>query len=257
MANYASPTQFADALLADLGAPITPNTEATLTGWARAEGGAGPQWGIPNNIASFNPFNTSQKMPGSKDTPGNPSAPIQAYTSWDQGLQATADTLLQAPYASIVADLRANAPEATTAADVGASTWGTPNFAPGGTGTASATLTDVAPGGLWDPLNLPGAIGGAVNKAGGGAIASGILGVVGVITKPLVHFLEDSTLVLFGIIIFIVGAVLIAHGMEDSSSSSSSPTVAPPAGPAKEGEKAGGKGAEGVAEEAPEAAVAA
>jgi hypothetical protein len=229
--TVSSPAQFAQDILAGLDAPETQNNIETLVGWWEREGGAGPQFGVANNIASYNPFNTSLPEPGSQNTPGNPSAPIQAYTSWDQGIAATLSTLEEPRYAAIVSDLKANAPEQDTAAAVGASPWGTPDWDPGGTaptsptaGTStsasatspsSATLTSF-PGGDLDPLNWVG----GVAASGGKAIASGILGVIDTITAPLTHFLEDSALVLFGIIIVIVALVLIAHagGKSDDGS---------------------------------------
>ena len=254
-------TQFSQALLADLGAsPTNANDLATLQGWYQAEGGAGPQWAPgSNNTDSYNPLNTTQPAPGAVSTN---SAGVKAYTSWDQGLQATFDTLTNGSYAAIVADLKAGAPTPQTAADVGASPWGTPNFAPGGTatpagaGTAGASTTGVN----LNPFAIPGEIWGGISKAGGGAIASGILGVVDTITKPLVHFLQDAVLILFGIVIFIVAAVLIAHGVSHSSPPSlQSSTPAPNPGGSSSGEKTAGKAApeEGAAEDAGEAAAVA
>lgn len=145
MTDTASYTQrtWADALLADIGAPVTPNTEQTLVDWESAEGGAGPEWGIHGNITDFNPINVSETTgpkgygydpgtgkyyPGATPTPGN-SPPIAAFSDWATGLQATADRIKE-PFASgILSDLRANAPEASTAAAVGKSGWGTGDFA--------------------------------------------------------------------------------------------------------------------------------
>jgi hypothetical protein len=238
--NPANPTQFAEAILEGLGAPLTANNEQTLVAWWEREGGAGPQFGVANNDDNYNPFNTTLAEPGAVSTN---SAGVKSYTSWDQGIAATLSTLEEPAYASIVADLRANAPEATTAAAVGKSPWGTPDFDPSGTtsvngGSASAppstsaTLTSF-PGGRLDPLNWPS----EVLKDGGGAIASGGLGIISAITAPLTHFLEDSTLVILGIVIFIVGVVLIAHSRSNSGAGASAAPAAASGGLATEAEE--------------------
>ena len=148
MANQSySPRTWADALLNMLNAPVTPTTEQTIVDWWSAEGGAGPEWGVPRNVTNYNPLNVSlttgpqgygydpgthQYFPGASPTPGN-NPPIASFSDWLTGLQATA-ARLQEPFAhSILQDLQANAPESATASAVGASGWGTGNFASRGT----------------------------------------------------------------------------------------------------------------------------
>jgi hypothetical protein len=69
--------------------------------WENREGG---NW---NNKAKYNPLNTSQIMPGSTNfNTGQPGSGIQAYTSWQQGLQATAMTLTNGRYGDLLSALQ-------------------------------------------------------------------------------------------------------------------------------------------------------
>lgn len=168
-----TPRTWADALLGELGAPVDQTNEQTIVDWEAAEGGAGPQWGIHGNVTDFNPLNvsltsgaqgygydpgTGEYFPGASPTPGN-TPPIAAFSDWSTGLEATAARLKE-PFASgILGDLMASAPESTTAGAVGASGWGTGDFAtrhasgnasgsgPAGSGAATssgATATEAA-----------------------------------------------------------------------------------------------------------------
>lgn len=128
---------WARSLLASLEAPINEGNLQIIQGWEAAEGGAGPQFGVPKNIADYNPLNTTQKMPrlgneaASTDTPGN-SPPVQAYSSWSQGLKATVMTLTAGTYPSITAIVdmlnRGNATAAEAVKIINGSQWGTRNL---------------------------------------------------------------------------------------------------------------------------------
>lgn len=72
--------QFAEQLLPLLDAPVTQRNLWALVSWMQAEGGN----------ARFNPLNTTKKMPGSTDYNW---VGVQNYTSLQQGLEATAETL--------------------------------------------------------------------------------------------------------------------------------------------------------------------
>lgn len=112
-----SPKSFAIALLHTLGKPVTPANVKAMVGWQRAEGG---HW---HNDARYNPLNTTQPAAGAGNTgsQGN----IKVYRNWQQGLQATAQTLRNGHYAGILSALgRGNDPGAVAAA-IGASPWGT------------------------------------------------------------------------------------------------------------------------------------
>lgn len=93
-----NPTDFAEALIKGLGGKPTPQSVSNVLMWYSREGG---NW---NNTASFNPLNTSWKTDSSVNYNSklsktskyykDPSAKgVQAYTSWEEGLKATVDTL--------------------------------------------------------------------------------------------------------------------------------------------------------------------
>lgn len=81
-----TPKEFAVALLQRLGAPVTTNNVAALVAFAAQEGGH------YYNSARFNPLNTTRTMVGSQS---KNSAGVKAYRDWDQGVEATAQTLEQ------------------------------------------------------------------------------------------------------------------------------------------------------------------
>ena len=166
-ASGMTPAQFAAAVLQGIGAPATAQNIQTVTDWASAEGGAGPEWNVPGNTDAFNPLNTTQPESGSV---GTNSANVQSYPDWQEGVAATDQTLKDPAYSSIVSALQSGAPESTVAADVGASPWGTPDWAgssaPSGYGTggnlnATGPSTGSSPStsslaSLLSQLSLPG-----------------------------------------------------------------------------------------------------
>ena len=93
-----TPTHWARALLTQAGLPSTDSNIQFLVSWAAAEGG---NW---NNTATFNPLNTTYRVPGSAVMSGGNTAGVQAYQSWNEGITATLDTL--ANYPQIMAALR-------------------------------------------------------------------------------------------------------------------------------------------------------
>ena len=157
-----SVNSWAQALLAQIGAPQTPNNIKTVSQWWTSEGGAGPQFGVKNNIADYNPLNvtlttgpkgygydpgTHAYYPGAQPTPGN-NPPVAAFSDWSSGLDATA-ARLQQPFASkILADLKANAPASQVGADVAASGCGSGNFAGDSSTGATATTGGATPANL-------------------------------------------------------------------------------------------------------------
>jgi hypothetical protein len=165
-----TPRSWADALLEQIGAPVDATNEQTIVDWEAAEGGAGPEWApSSDNVTNYNPLNvslttgaqgygydpgTGEFFPGASPTPGN-NPPIASFSDWGTGLAATAARLEEPFASSILADLQGSAPESTTASAVGASGWGTGDFAnrnsPGtasGSGPAGtvggATATDAS-----------------------------------------------------------------------------------------------------------------
>jgi hypothetical protein len=112
-----SPSQFATAVLQHLGKPVTSANLKAMVGWIHAEGG---HW---HNNARFNPLNTTQPAPGAGNTgsQGN----IKVYRDWNQGINATVQTLRNGHYTDILQALsHGNDPNAVANA-IGASPWGT------------------------------------------------------------------------------------------------------------------------------------
>lgn len=114
-----TPSTFAVGVLRGLGAPITPQNVQALVGWQAAEGG---NW---HNSATYNPLNTTQAPAtgaySNTGTQGN----IKAYSSWQQGLAATLQTLQNGRYGGILSALKAGNNANAVANAIGASPWGT------------------------------------------------------------------------------------------------------------------------------------
>jgi len=148
-----TPRTWADALLGALGIPVTQVNEQSIVDWEASEGGAGPEWGIPNNETAFNPLNvslttgpqgygydpgTGQYFPGASPTPGN-DPPIAAFSDWSTGLTATA-ARLEEPFAGGILSALRSGSENDVASAVGASGWGTGDFSVrGASGSASGS----------------------------------------------------------------------------------------------------------------------
>jgi hypothetical protein len=110
---------WAKQLLTALGKPVTPTNLSAITAWAKAEGG---NW---HNTAKFNPLNTTQNATGA--TSMN-SVGVKSYTSWQQGMQATVDTLNNGRYGGILAALSTGTSDQAVRAAVARSPWGTGAF---------------------------------------------------------------------------------------------------------------------------------
>lgn len=92
----ATPLDAAKALLNRLGIPWSQNRLVGLVAFASEEGG---HWG---NAAKYNPWNTTLSMPGAVSKNG---AGVKAYTSWEQGIDATARTMGQPNMRAIIVAL--------------------------------------------------------------------------------------------------------------------------------------------------------
>lgn len=140
MTSSGNPTSWAHALLSRLGIKPNPANVKALVGWAQAEGG---HW---KNQARFNPLNTTQPAAGAGNTgsQGN----IKAYRSWQQGLDATVQTLRNGRYNGILQALRGNDPGAVAQA-IGRSPWGT------SAGLVRQTIGGATPSGEATPLASP------------------------------------------------------------------------------------------------------
>lgn len=115
MTDY-TPATWARALLARLGVPVTDANVQAITAWENAEGGA---WHNPDQ---YNPLNTTQGAPGAVSTNA---AGVKSYTSWDQGLTATVQTLSNGLYAGILSALGSGKSADAVVSAVVRSPWGT------------------------------------------------------------------------------------------------------------------------------------
>ena len=123
-----SQQEWATGLLGKLGAPVTDQNLQAMTTWMAFEGG---HW---KNNANYNPLNTTQKENGAKSIN---SAGVKSYQSWDQGYQATLDTLNNGKYTNILSALRQGTDASAVLGAVNASPWGTK--IPGYAGTTGGT----------------------------------------------------------------------------------------------------------------------
>ena len=118
-AGQYTPDSWARELLRAEGLPRTSCNVGAITAWEAAEGG---HW---ENAARFNPLDTTEPEPGSQ--PMN-SVGVQAYTSWQEGLQATVTTLNNGQYGGILTALQGGGNAQAVAGAVGSSPWGTGSF---------------------------------------------------------------------------------------------------------------------------------
>ncbi|WP_249009260.1 hypothetical protein [Conexibacter sp. DBS9H8] len=163
MSSTVTPQSFAQSLLSQLNLPTTTQNLKIIVGWEKAEGGAGPQFGVPNNVAAYNPLNSTQPMPGSVSTPG---PGVQAYVNWAQGLQATIQTLGNGNYAAILSMLQGgNAPSSVAAQVIDSSVWGTKDLTAALIDGAAVTPND--PGQI-----ITGTLGGGIFGLGGTGTAA-------------------------------------------------------------------------------------
>ena len=110
-----TPADFAQAVLSRLGLPTSANNIAALVAFQAHEGGH------MANAAAYNPINTTLKMPGSHPVT---KIGVQAYSSWDEGIEATARTLAQKNMSAIFTSLARSASPDETLRAVAKSPWG-------------------------------------------------------------------------------------------------------------------------------------
>ena len=110
-----TPIDFARALLARLGKPVSENNIAALVAAQCIEGG------YMHNGAMFNPLNTTLPWPGARSvTPVG----VRAYASWADGLEATAKTLENDLYQPILNALENDCDPDHTLRAMALSPWG-------------------------------------------------------------------------------------------------------------------------------------
>jgi len=108
-----TPALFAQSLLSELSLPVTQNNIAALVAIQNQEGGH------EHNSAWYNPLNTMLDP-----RTGKSAGKVMAYSSWDEGIRATASTMSQPNMRAIVAALaRSASPEETLKAFAN-SPWG-------------------------------------------------------------------------------------------------------------------------------------
>lgn len=112
--------------------------------WWQSEGGA--TFGLPWHGAEtkWNPFNTTKKMPGSTNQPGN-SIPVQVYPTRAVGMAATLSTIREGQYDTIRKKMKADGASAHAICKaIYLSPWGTGQL-------IFAVLEDIVDRGLyWD-----------------------------------------------------------------------------------------------------------
>lgn len=162
-----TPALFAQSLLASLSLPVSDNNVAALVAIQKQEGGH------EANSAWFNPLNTMRDMPGAREA-GLQVKGIKAYSSWDEGIAATAKTMAQtAPgfdMRPIVNALRRSAPPEETLAAFAASPWGWYTY-------KDKTRVPISPRAAIEILKSPSALAKYANTAyrDAGGIASKVL----------------------------------------------------------------------------------
>ncbi len=159
-----NPTDFANALLGALGVPDSKTNVANVVGWETIEGG---NW---HNSAKYNPLNTTETEPGSTNfNTKKPGAGVQAYTSWQQGIDATVATLQDSNpmygYQQIVSDLNTSQPWSDFSAALKASSWD-------GSGHYAGLSSTTAPGSGGNPDSQSYGTGVVATEAAGNAANS-------------------------------------------------------------------------------------
>lgn len=99
--NAADQTAIATGTILEVGGTPTPAAVSWLRSWFARE----------NTAAAFNPLASTLRLPGSVDLPGN-SAHVQQYQTAQQGVQATAHTLTNGNYPTILMAIKSGDPAA-------------------------------------------------------------------------------------------------------------------------------------------------
>jgi hypothetical protein len=200
-----SPADFANWLLEALGDdPSTDSADVpVIEAWEAAEGG---QW---DNSAHYNPLNTTLPLDGSTVLSGGGAAAaagVQAYSDWQDGLEATVNTLVDTKnaaggqdYGDILTALSANDPAAAAQAIVN-SPWGTKSVTYSGTTyTANGAAPTASTG---SSSTTP-----ATSSTTGGTESTALLsGAAGDVWKSVQPFLIEAMFAVGAIALLVVGA---------------------------------------------------
>jgi hypothetical protein len=164
--NY-TPDQWAAAFLSKAGiSPNKYNVKAVST-WERYEGG---HW---HNRAKYNPLNTTQKM-DDRD-PSMNSSGVKIYESWDEGLQASVNTLNNGRYGAIRKAL-AGGNDKDILNAISKSPWGTknmPHYSKGAWNLSQDETARVHKGEMIIPASVAEVVRDGVRKSYAGQGASG------------------------------------------------------------------------------------
>jgi hypothetical protein len=161
-----TPRLWAEALLRRLGAPVTDDNIAAIVAWEANEGG---HW---INAARYNPLNTTRQYGDSHAWGGR--VPIQVYTSWTEGLEATALTIEQKNMSAIRDAILSDSSPSETLSAVKTSPWGTTAINP------DAWQTFQAYGSRPDPLGSSDYELASYTQGGKGGGGLGTLAIVGI-----------------------------------------------------------------------------
>src|SRR5215831_13538811 len=151
-----------ERILAGVGVKPTQQNLEFFDAWARAEGGS----------AANNPFNTTQQAPGA--TSYN-SVGVRNYTSPQEGIDATVNTLTNGRYGNIIGALRKGDSAMSAAQALANSPWGTGALVekilggPAPTGTPTAGSPGTAVGGSPPALDFSSMGPSAASPLGGGS----------------------------------------------------------------------------------------
>jgi len=142
-----SEQDWAKTFLQKLGKPVTTANVQAMTTWMAYEGG---QW---HNTAHYNPLNTTQPAAGATNMN---SVGVKSYKSWDQGFQATIDTINNGRYGNILAALSKGNDTAGVLKAVNHSPWGTHiTGAGGGASGYGASMPSTNAGSTINHFNMP------------------------------------------------------------------------------------------------------
>jgi hypothetical protein len=130
MAGDANERQWATEFLGKINAPVTEQNMAAMLAWQRAEGGGGgKKTGLGVNSANYNPLNTTLGKGAGAGAKSMNSVGVKSYNSWNQGMDATVQTIMNGKYTGILAALQQGNSSTAVLDQVVASPWGTKRIA--------------------------------------------------------------------------------------------------------------------------------
>jgi hypothetical protein len=189
---------WADQLLKQIGAPVTPGNTQFVYDWEVSEGGGG----------KYNPLNQGP-VPGHPEltsTGQQYGGGAADFVSWQAGLTGAQDYLQMGNYSGVLSGLRNNDPVAARTALI-ASPWAASHY-----GNGSSFSNKSVPGG--SPI-LPPAGSVSSSAAGQQIQTTSVMSTVSAATKFMTmlssaDFWERAGLILFGAVLIIIGVIILA-----------------------------------------------